>query len=212
MEEDNFREQCLADWKQSLIEIFSSGIPASAQWTDIQEMGKVLATVGSRQNSNHVFFPTGGGRDLDGAEIYSEEPGCLALKFGERAREVVKPTVLLFESFGDDLQWAYFRLECEPLPQSGAHDTHQGDSEEVVLVSPGEQYAPRSAWDEDEHEGKRLPPTALLIVRSTGGGPLVIFSKGSTYNFTRSANTYDARHAKVDAATFRSYISKQTQG
>lgn len=205
---DAFQKESLKLWTKALNEVFPKGVPPSAKWTDLVEMSKVLAIVGSLPNCNHVFFPAGGGMDLEGAAPYKEEPGCLALKVGSRVREIVKPSALLFESFGNDLQWAYFRLECQPLPDSGAHDTPQGDSEEVVLVAPGEKYAPRSAWDNDEHEGKRLTKEALLIVRSTGGGPLVVFAKGSTYNFS-SSDTYDARHAKVDADAFRSYIEKQ---
>ncbi len=210
MAEDSFRKECLKLWKQALNDIFPNKVPASAKWTEIAEMSAVLAVVGSQPNSNHIFFPTGGGMDLDGAAPYNEEPGCLALKVGDRVLEVVKPSALLFESFGDDLQWAYFRLECEPLPDSGAHVTPQGDSEEVVLLGPGEKYVPRSAWDDDEHEGKHLTKAARLVVRSTGGGPLVIFSKGSTYNFGNS-DTYDARHAEVDAARFHDYIRRSAE-
>lgn len=210
MEEDAFQKESLKLWTQALNKVFPKGVPSSAKWTDIAEMSAVLAIVGSQPNSNHMFFPTGGGMDLEGATPYKEEPGCLALKLGERVLEVVKPSALLFESFGPDLQWAYFRLECHPLPDSGVYDTPQGDSEEVVLVAPGEKYAPRSAWDNDEHEGKRLTRAARLIVRSTGGGPLVVFSKGSTYNFGNS-DTYDARHAKMDAAKFQEYIRRSAK-
>jgi hypothetical protein len=205
--EDSFRKESLKLWRQALNSIFPKGIPATSKWTDISRMSAVLTVLGSLANSNHMFYPTGGGMDLEGAAPYEEESGCLALKVGDRVLEVVKPTALLFESFGDDLNWAYFRLECEPLLDSGAYDTPQGESEEVVLVAPGEKYAPRSTWDNDEHAGKRLTKAARLVVRSTGGGPFVIFSKGSTYNFGNS-DTYDARHAKVDAAKFAAYIRR----
>ncbi|MBB5061402.1 hypothetical protein HDF16_006138 [Granulicella aggregans] len=187
--------------------IFSNGIPTSAQWTDIAKMSAVLEIVGSQPNSNHMYFPRSGGLDLAGSAPYKEEPGCLELKVGDHASEVVKPSALLFESFGTDLQWAYFRLECEPLQDSGAYTAPQGGSEEVVLLAPGKAYAPRSAWDNGEYEGKSLPISAHLITRSTGGGPLVIFSKGSSYNFSES-DTYDGRHANLNAAEFRDYIQR----
>ena len=75
MAEDGFRNDSVNLWKQALNEILSGGVPASAKWTDIGRMSAVLAVVGSQQNSNHMFFPTGGGFDLGGAAFYKEEPG-----------------------------------------------------------------------------------------------------------------------------------------
>ena len=160
-----------------------------------------------------MFYPTGGGNDLRGAFPFDEESGCLALKTGERVAEVVKPSALLFESFGAKPEWAYFRLECQSLSYSGVYEGEQeGANEEVVLVSAG-IYAPRSAWDEDDYQGERLPRTAQLIVRSVGGGPFVIFAKGSVYNLAsgRGSDTYDARHVQMNAAEFREYIDKSAK-
>ena len=151
--------------------------------------------------------------DLIGASSFDEESSCLALKIGDRSTEVVKPSALLFESFGAELEWAYFRLECQSMSYTGVYEEPQkGANEEVVLVSSG-IYAPRSAWDEDYYEGEPLPRTAQLVTRSVGGGPFVIFAKGSVYNLSsgRGSDTYDARHAKMNAAAFRQYIEKSAK-
>jgi hypothetical protein len=172
-------------------------------------MRAVLSHISSLPNSNHMFYPTGGGMDLDGAAVFDEEPGCLALKIGERVADVVKPSALLFESFGPEVEWAYFRLECQSLQLSGIYEDSQESetaNEEVVLVAPG-TYAARSVWDASEYQGKRLPNTAQLIIRNVGGGPFVIFAKGSHYNLASGrVDAYDARHAKMNATEFRKYI------
>lgn len=207
---NEFRESSLKMWADSLAGLFPKGVPASHTWADVASMSSVLSRVSSQPNSNHMFYPTGGGMDLEKVSPYLEEPGCLALQTGMRVAEVVKPSVLLFESCGADPEWSYFRLECQPLPTSGVYEASQeSSSEEVVLISPG-KYVPRSAWDEGEYGGERLPDTAQLIVRSIGGGPLVIFAKGSLYNLAsgRGFDAYDAQHAKMNAAEFRDYIEK----
>ena len=207
-------------WTGLIRNLFPKGMPTAAVWTDLDSMGLVLNHIGSRRNASHMFYPTGGGMDLQGAIPFDEEPGCLALSTGRRVAEVVKPTALLFDSFGTELEWAYFRLECEPLAPCGVYKTEGKDdktpppkSEEVVLVEPG-TYAERSAWDAVEFRGQRLPESAQLITRSLGGGPFVIFAKGSLYSavHARGFDAYDGRHAKMDAAEFRKFIAKLARG
>jgi serine/threonine-protein kinase len=209
---NDFRKSNLKLWAQLMKEIFPYGIPASATWTDLDSMGSVLTKIGSRPNSNHMFYPTGGGMDLSGASPFNEEPGCLALRTGgERVVEVVKPSALLFESFGSELEWAYFRIECEPMPLSGIYRKDELGNlgrEELVLVSPG-TYADRNAWDENEYDGEPLPESARLVIRFFGGKPFVIFAKGSIYNMANGQfDAYDARHAKVSAPKFKARIKE----
>jgi hypothetical protein len=198
--EDEFREMSLGLWKELMDDLFPAGIPTSVQWTDLHSISHILNKLGSRPNSNHMFYPSSGGMDLEGAKPFSEEAGCLALETGKNLFDVAKPSALFFESVGPNVEWTYFRLECEPLEPCGVYEAEEGSedgeeegngdgeevhssiqSEEVVLIAP-RTYAPRSAWDADEFEGKPLPDTAQLIVRHLGGGPFVIFSKGSLYN------------------------------
>ena len=78
-------------------------------------MASVLDTIGAKPQSNHTFFPTGGGLDILGLFLNEEESGCLALKTCNNSYEVVKPSALLFESFGSELEWAYLRIECDKM-------------------------------------------------------------------------------------------------
>ena len=209
---DEFRERSLLAWTEGLQEVFPSGIPVSNEWNDVDSMASVLDKIGVRAQSNHMFFPMGGGHDLLGASPYREEAGCLALKVSDHLYEVVKPSMLLFEAFGSDLEWSYFRIECDKMPWTGVADEQEGATEEVVLISPGE-YAPRAAWDENSYEGEGLPEDAKLIVRFVGSGSLVIFSKGSQYNLGQDAgrDAYDGRHNKRTSEQFRSYIERSAK-
>jgi hypothetical protein len=204
---EEFQKMSLKVWSGALDAIFPGGIPQSKQWTDLRTIASVLNMIGQADQSNHMFYPTGGGMDLIGASKYEEEPGCLALQDGDRSFDVVKPEVLLFESFGPELEWAYFRLECLPMPPTGVYEPGaEGKREEVVLVEPG-TYAPRSAWDNNSFEGEDLTDDAKLIVRSISGGPITIFAKGSTFNFAGGrADAYSGYHAKMSAEEFKAFI------
>ena len=179
MGRDDFRETSLKAWGKSLDAIFPNGIPSSARWTDHHDIAKVLNIIGAKPNSNHAFFPTGGGLDLEGAAVLEQEPDYVSLKTGNRGYEVVIPAALLFESFGPELEWAYFRLECDTFPQTDVYDEPQGETEEVGCLGEG-KYVSRSDWDAGEHRGRRLPDSTLLLVRRIGGGPIVVVCKGCT--------------------------------
>jgi hypothetical protein len=238
---EEFREESLTAWAGLLKDLFPSGAPTSAQWKgDLSSMSAILNQIASPPRTNHLFFPSGGGMDLLEAMPFDEEAGCLALRTGDNSFEVLKPSVLLFEAVGSEPDWAYFRLESEPLKPCGVYDDEEeadneegnendGDqtessrkrrkikelvrkSEEVVLVAPG-IYAPRSAWDANEYEAEPLPETAQLVSRFLSGDPFVIFAKGSLYNMGRYRNfdAYDPEYANQPAADFRKFIEKLSE-
>jgi serine/threonine-protein kinase len=204
----DFSAEAMAKWTKTLDEIFSGKIPSSRVWTQVEEIDLVLAKVGSAKDSNHMFFPDGGGMDLEGCDIPQNATTCLELKTGGHVY-VVAPRSLSFQAISDDHEWSYFRLETARLSASGVYDSDEGDSEEIVELPDG-TLAPRWAWDSSSFEGKDLPDGSRLLVRVLSGGPFVIFSKGSTYNFDPA--TYDARHAKMTAEVFKTYIIKNSKG
>lgn len=203
---EEFREKNLKQWKTFLFDLFPGTIPKSFEWKSISEILFVLNKIGSQYNMNHLFFPTGGGLDLTGAKSSYEE-GCIELLFDELSY-IVKPQSLCFESFGDEYEWAYFRLEADFLEPSGVYDELSRDLEELTEISPLE-YVDRSIWDygyygtdEDGNEIP-LPDTARTIIRFFSGS-FVIFAKGSIYN--RTSGTYDGRHNQMNSTEFRSHI------
>lgn len=120
---------------------------------------------------------------------------------------MVKPTRLLFESFGDDPEWNYFRLETGVLEPSGAYGQYPTDwYEEDLTEIGGQTYADSSCWDRKEYDGKPLPEGSRLITRYFRGS-FVIFQKTSFYN--QAMNSYDPRHNEMDADEFREYIADE---
>ncbi|MBS1744009.1 MAG: serine/threonine protein kinase [Bacteroidetes bacterium] len=200
MSSEDFNIECSKDWKKIHEQIFGTIIPKHAEWTDIDDIVKVLNTIGIIPNSNHMFFPDGGGLDLEGAKL-SHERKCIELLTG--VSYIIKPRVLIFESIDSDLEWNYFRIETDILAASGVYELNADSFDEEVCELTPLQYVDRHHWDEGEYDGEKLPDTARPIIRYFKGS-FVIFKKSSIYNNTTS--TYDGRHAKVDANEFRLYI------
>lgn len=157
---------------------------------------------------NHAFFPGGGGLDLTGA-AQSTEGGCIELHFGGQV-EVVKPQKLTFDSFGDNLEWAYFRLETGEIEPSGVYENNSFEYEELTEINPGE-YLPRSIWEHGyygyDENGYEMPlPKGARVISRCFKGAYVIFAKTSIYN--QVPGTYDGRHNKMSSERFRNYIAK----
>jgi len=194
----DFYQQNKLDWIAIQKRIFPHGIPKSSEWTDLEDIVKVINVIGSIDNSNHMFYPRSGGLDIKSAKL-SHEYGCIEID--ATLIDILKPKRLLFESF-DDLNWSYFRLETYELEPSGVYDNEGAISEEVTELPDG-RLIDRVYWDEDEYNGEDLPFGTRVVTRYLNGS-FVIFSKSSPYNLNSS--TYDARHNKLTSEEFRTYI------
>ncbi|MGS2738759.1 protein kinase domain-containing protein [Sinomicrobium sp. M5D2P17] len=209
---EDFHEQNLEQWFEIQTKLFPTSFPKRVIWENKEDIIKVLNLIGSYDNLNHLFFPDGGGLDLVGAKI-SFERDCIELDFGGLT-DIVKPKRLIFESFGTEAEWNYFRLELDELALSGVYKNDDGkipyeqnhDKESVSEIYPGTY----DKYDLVEHRydynemGYEIPETARHVSRFFRGS-FVIFSKRSTYNLTPS--TYDGRHNKMTTDEFREYIS-----
>ena len=199
----DFEEQNRQDWIDIQKKIFATELPTKYEWKNLQKIVDVLSTIGSVNNSNHMFYPRGGGLDIDNAYLSSEE-GCIEIDTGGLI-DIVKPSRLIFNSFQDaEPQWNYFRLETRELEPSGVYDFEDYSDEELCELSPG-KYIDRSYWDEGKYEGNRLPSEARVVTRHFSGS-FVIFQKTSIYN--RNSSTYDGRHNKMTDEKFREYIQR----
>jgi len=189
------------DWKQIHKEIFGIAIPNHFEWTNIDDIIKVLNIIGSFPNSNHMFFPDGGGLDLQGASN-SKEKNAIELLTG--ISYIVKPKKLVFEHIDNDFEWNYFRLETGDLKATGVYESYSDDfqQEELVELSPN-HYIKRHYWDVGIYNDEPLPTTARLIVRFFKGS-FVIFKKSSIYN--ANSGTYDGRHEKLGEEGFKKHI------
>lgn len=196
-----------AQWAQLPREIFPRAVPSSAVWVDPFAIVKILDTFASTKGLNHMFFPTGGGLDM---ACVSLGPDGTSIEIGveggdPKLRYVVRPTSLQFEAVSADPQWNYLRLETNGLiPVTSDTEPDSTESEEVVEIRPG-IFAPRSAWDEGEYRGEKLPATARLLVRFPKGS-FVVFQKSGAYN--QRVSKYIGEHEKMGADAFRRFVAE----
>lgn len=196
----DFYEKNRQAWIDIQNKIFPTGIPKNCEWTKLEDIISVLNTIGSVDNSNHMFYPTGGGLDVESSKL-SSESNCIEIFTG--LTDILKPKRMIFESFSDPI-WNYFRIETSELEPSGVYEEKDYPSEELTEIESG-KYVNRSNWDEGEYKGQKLPKSARVLTRHLKGS-FVIFAKSSYYN--RNSSTYDARHNKMTSEEFREYIEK----
>ena len=197
---NNFIRRNMSQWNSVQKKLFKDIVPSRMEWVSINEIVKTLNIISSHESLNHMFFPDGGGMDLEEVRLASED-GCVFLFAGHTY--ILKPRKLIYENIENDANWGYFRLETQPLKP---FDKDNADRyyEHLTEVGPG-VYGPwiygNYGYDD---EGIPLPPGYQLVNRYLKGN-FVIFSKASVYNKINSA--YDGRHDRYpDADSFRSYI------
>lgn len=197
--QSDYGKSNLSQWKYMQESIFNSSIPEMTQWKDRNKIVNILKLIGSMPSLNHMFIPTGGGMDLDFADIATEE-GCIAMYAG--SIHILKPNRLIFENVSDDHLWSYFRLELLELRAEVEKDNI--DMESVTEYEPG-KYISWIHGNYGYYEDKPLPQSSRMVERILRG-TFVFFAKSSVYNHI--SGTYDSRHDKFRTDEFRSYIEK----
>lgn len=207
---EDFHRRNQEQWFEIQCKLFPTSFPTRVIWEDINDIVNVLKVVCSYDNLNHMFFPDGGGSDLEDVRL-SVENDCIELDF--QSIKVVKPKRLIFESFNFDPEWNYFRLELNELEPSGVYKTEDVDGayktnpiqEFLSELYPGkyDKYEIVEHRFDYQEMGYQIPESARHVTRFFRGA-FVIFNKRSMYN--RIATTYDGRHNKKDTEQFRSYI------
>jgi len=76
---EQFPEHNLLRWVEAQRRLFPLMVPTRATWEDIDDIVAVLNILGETSNLNHLFFPSGGGLDLERVFRSEREPGCLEL-------------------------------------------------------------------------------------------------------------------------------------
>lgn len=202
--EKEFHKRNLAEWVGLQHKLFPSGMPSSAKWTDNDGIIAILDELSRIRALNHMFFPTGGGFDLQGV-VKSHENGCIELHAG--SPRIIRPQFLSFECFAPGSVWNYFWLQADELEASGVDESfvdNGGFAEHLCELEPG-HYVGIDVWEYGSPDGEVLPTTARPIVRVLKGG-FVVFAKRSWYNLT--SQTYDGRHEKAGYERFRAEIAE----
>ncbi len=140
----------------------------------------------------------------------SYEDNCIELDFG--SVDIVKPKRLIFESFGYNHDWNYFRLEADDLQPSGVKEIEADEEsyetkygrEELSELSPCDYY-PYYIMENSSDYKDNYPITEFSRqVTRWFRGSFVILCKASVYNSIPA--TYDGRHNKMTTDEFREYI------
>ena len=203
---NDFKEKNLKEWENTLLNLFNGIIPKQFTWQKNTEIVMILKQIITNQPQTHdTLLPTGGELHLIGVSD-SIESGCIELHFDRNSADIVKPTVLFFQSFDVPCtyDWSYFRLEIDKLEPSGVYRDLQLEKEELAEPSLG-NYIARSFLDEDEDEkGQPLQKSARLVVRHLSAGSFVIFAHASSYNLL--PNTANRIHSKMNSNQFKKYV------
>jgi hypothetical protein len=205
------RQELRDKWEALLGDLFTDGIPDSAEWTDPNEIARVLNVISS--SINHVFHPEGGGEDLVGAQITRE--GHLEWSIHEDGLDtfanVVTPVKLTFWNPGKQNHEANFVLEVGALKPVGRPQDRSEYLEEITEVRSG-VYEPLSSWENGQTQnGDDLPAGARRLCRVIKPARFAIFGKGSLYNSFKDKgfNAYDAHHN--DPAEFKKIVSSMAE-
>jgi serine/threonine-protein kinase len=197
----DFDKRNALEWQEVQEKLLPLILPKRVIWEDIDDIVKILDLLSSIDALNHMFYPDGGGMDLEGVRM-GKEPGTIELitDRDEKAIDLIKPRRLIFDSFGFDKEWNYFRLENDTLEPSGVYETIILDREELLETEPL-VYGDRTYYD---YPDEPLSEDARLVTRYLKGD-FVIFQKTSKYN--RITDTYDGRHSRMNSDEFRDYIA-----
>jgi hypothetical protein len=204
---DAFQGKNIKEWEAFLNKIFNGRIPENHFWTEKKEIIKTLYWLGSNPEIHCTFLPDGGRLHLKRGDD-SAEPDCLELHFVENPTCIVKPRILIFQSFDRAYEWAYFRLETKELRPSGWYENLAEMKEELTEISAGD-YVDRRYWDlgyyEYDETGREQPLSsrARIVIRYFSGS-FVIFAKGSPYN--EMSSSFNGSHSKMTAEEFKEAI------
>lgn len=209
---EDFHALKLEQWFEIQTLLFPTSIPTRVEWHNVNDIVKILSLACHYQNLNHLFFPNGGGMDLISARLAHEE-GCIELDF--QPIDIVKPKVLIFESFNNNPEWNYFRLELDTLEPTKFENFDDEDipkslvdnhSELVSELSPGQYFPYDLIENADFYRDRYYIPRTARHIKRWFQGSFVIFGKRSSYNL--NPTTYDGRHNKMTTDEFREYIQK----
>jgi len=185
------KKKMVVSWENKLSALFDGKIPDAAEWTTPAEIARVFQYM--QGPDAHIFLAESGSEEIQSSRVTID--GLLEWSGDDDSLEkyayVVKPQRLTFWNPGSQTHEANFILEVGAMPAGCPTGyTNAAGVEECVELSKG-SYAPRTAWDNNEYNGRDLPSSARLVSRATRPARYALFGKGSLYNSYRD-QTFDA--------------------
>ena len=206
---EDFRIETDIKWNETIKDLFNGDVPNYSEWTSTQQIIDILNQLGKKKNTNHTFFPSGGGLDFSNCKN-SIEKGCIELNYGGSI-VVAKLTKLTFNAVNDkDFKSSYFCFYANGLKQSDVYENVSDEIYEVVAeLSPGE-YVDLEAyesgyWGFDLNGELQKVPSGTRRVRRLFNGKMLMVSKSSYYN--QISSTYDGRHNKMSDDDLKTFIT-----
>lgn len=204
---NDFHSRNQKEWLEAQVRVMGSTGQSFGEWTDPNEIIKVIKKLCRREHINHTLFPNHGGLDLLDARR-SYEVGCIELDF--EGIDIIKPKRLIYQSFGVNGEWNYFRLELDdlaPLDLNGSKEYELEEGCELISeITPGEYHAHHVLQSRSYDLEIDLKDWRPRYTRRWFRGAFLIVGKSSPYNLLR--DTYDGRHNQFPADQFREYIRK----
>jgi len=121
--EKDFRQKNRINWMSICKNIYECSFPSRCIWENKDDIIKIMNLISNEYLFNHTFLPDGGGLDLIEAKI-SHEDECIELildgvpkkfihetDYTQNCVYLIKPKRLILETFDDDIECNYFRLE-----------------------------------------------------------------------------------------------------
>lgn len=207
-EEDNKFLAEETEWNFLENKIFPNGIvPESSKWTDLEDIIKIFNLFTFVDATSHIFFPDGGGLNLQKV-IKSPENNCMYLIVEGNSYLVLSPKCLYYEKFSDK-KWNYFLLELNELQPVFPEKLYREQYCEELCEDIAAHYVCADDFNYGVYSyefGTPLPKGAKKIQRYFKGRFLVVFGNGY---YNAISGTYDARHSDAPIPEdFHKYISK----
>ncbi|WP_346729813.1 serine/threonine protein kinase [Corallococcus exiguus] len=201
-EASDYRLHNPLDWDDAQRRLFPISVPIRASWTSLESITSTLSFLGRISSLGHLMFPKSGGFDLTGADR-AREDGCIEL-WVQGFFVVAKPVRLMFESFGHEPQWNYFRLEIEKLPPTGLYNLAEGATHEDLIDAGGQYHIPGTAPDDEDQEKEAPIKKRKRVFRFFNDGAFLVFQKTAIYN--KIPATYRGKHSSISADEFRNIV------
>jgi len=202
---DDFQVQNLLDWRSIIEHLFPISVPMHCIWEGRESIVSILNEVSHAAVQNDMHLPDSGGFMLTGAKIANED-ACIELQWEHRPPFIVKSKRLIFQSFGNDYNWAYFLLETNELDVK--YGVVNNNLKELLReIEPG-HYINYREQDDFDYEDRDDEETSLLLnsrlLCRYLSGSFMLVPKATPYH--QVPHNRSGIHNTMDKDAFKTWI------
>ena len=169
----------ISKWKFINKVLFKASVPRTTIWNSFGEIINILNFIGKISDISNFAGPAGW-EDFDFVSKANEE-GCIYFQREDSPKTaiIIKPKLLVFENFQDDISWNYFMLETEK--SQFIHYDSENKVEELVEDTPGHYvYVDNPLYGVYDYEKGDKFPDGYKIVSRYFDGNFVFYLKVRT--------------------------------